>query len=422
MFQALEIFIGLRYLRTRQQNRFVSFITLASMIGVALGVAALIVVLSVMNGFENELRGRLLSMTSHATVAAARGGISEWRELISRAQQQQDVVGVAPYVQLQGMLVHGSALNGALVRGINPRLEKTVDRVGDFMVQGTLDDLQTAANNMVLGRLLALRLGVDVGDRVNLLVPQTGLTAGDIRPRIRRFTVSGIFEAGLQEHDGSLALVNIDDAATLAGLGDSVTGIRLQFDDVFGAPAGIKTFAGGLAGADLAGADRYRFSDWTVENASYFRAIRIEKTMMSIILLLVVAVAVFNIVATLMMVVTDKRPEIAILRTLGLKPESVVRIFMIQGLVIGWVGALSGVVLGILLALNVGVIMPKLEALFGFQVMPSDVYYITQLPSDLHAADVIFIAVAALVLSTLATVFPSRLAARVEPAEALRYD
>ena len=417
MFQALEIFIGLRYLRPRQQNRFVSFITLASMIGVALGVAALIVVLSVMNGFENELRGRLLSMTSHATVAAARGGISEWRELIASAQRQQDVVGAAPYVQLQGMLANGSALNGALVRGINPRLEKTVDRVGDFMLQGTLDDLKTAANNMVLGRLLALRLGVDVGDRVTLLVPQTGLTAGDIRPRTRRFTVSGIFEAGLQEHDGSLALVNIDDAATLAGLGDSVTGIRLQFDDVFGAPAGIKTFAGGLAGAD-----RYRFSDWTVENASYFRAIRIEKTMMSIILLLVVAVAVFNIVATLMMVVTEKRPEIAILRTMGLRPESVVRIFMLQGLVIGWLGALSGVVLGILLALNIGVIMPKLEALFGFQIMPSDVYYITQLPSDLHAADVIFIAVAALVLSALATVFPSRRAARVEPAEALRYD
>lgn len=417
MFQALEIFIGLRYLRPRQQNRFVSFITLASMIGVALGVAALIVVLSVMNGFENELRGRLLSMTSHATVAAARGGISEWRELIASAQRQQDVVGAAPYVQLQGMLANGSVLNGALVRGINPRLEKTVDRVGDFMLQGTLDELQTAANNMVLGRLLALRLGVDVGDRVTLLVPQTGLIAGDIRPRTRRFTVSGIFEAGLQEHDGSLALVNIDDAATLAGLGDSVTGIRLQFDDVFGAPAGIKTFAGGLAGAD-----RYRFSDWTVENASYFRAIRIEKTMMSIILLLVVAVAVFNIVATLMMVVTEKRSEIAILRTLGLKPESVVRIFMIQGLVIGWLGALSGVVLGILLALNVGVIMPKLEALFGFQVMPSDVYYISQLPSDLHAADVIFIAVAALVLSALATIFPSRRAARIEPAEALRYD
>ena len=417
MFQALEIFIGLRYLRPRQQNRFVSFITLASMIGVALGVAALIVVLSVMNGFENELRGRLLSMTSHATVAAARGGISEWRELIASAQRQQDVVGAAPYVQLQGMLANGSALNGALVRGINPRLEKTVDRVGDFMVQGTLDELQTAGYNMVLGRLLALRLGVDVGDRVTLLVPQTGLTAGDIRPRTRRFTVSGIFEAGLQEHDGSLALVNIDDAATLAGLGDSVTGIRLQFDDVFGAPAGIKTFAGGLAGAD-----RYRFSDWTAENASYFRAIRIEKTMMSIILLLVVAVAVFNIVATLMMVVTEKRPEIAILRTMGLRPESVVRIFMLQGLVIGWLGALSGVVLGILLALNIGVIMPKLEALFGFQIMPSDVYYITQLPSDLHAADVIFIAVAALVLSALATVFPSRRAARVEPAEALRYD
>lgn len=417
MFQALEIFIGLRYLRPRQQNRFVSFITLASMIGVALGVAALIVVLSVMNGFENELRGRLLSMTSHATVAAARGGISEWRELIASAQRQPDVVGAAPYVQLQGMLANGSALNGALVRGINPRLEKTVDRVGDFMVQGTLDELQTAGYNMVLGRLLALRLGVDVGDRVTLLVPQTGLTAGDIRPRTRRFTVSGIFEAGLQEHDGSLALVNIDDAATLAGLGDSVTGIRLQFDDVFGAPAGIKTFAGGLAGAD-----RYRFSDWTVENASYFRAIRIEKTMMSIILLLVVAVAVFNIVATLMMVVTEKRPEIAILRTMGLRPESVVRIFMLQGLVIGWLGALSGVVLGILLALNIGVIMPKLEALFGFQVMPSDVYYISQLPSDLHAADVIFIAVAALVLSALATVFPSRRAARVEPAEALRYD
>jgi len=417
MFQPLEIFIGLRYLRTRQQNSFVSFITLASLIGVALGVAALIVVLSIMNGFENELRGRLLSMTSHATVAAARGGISDWRELIARAQQQENVVGAAPYVQLQGMLANGSKLNGALVRGINPLLEKTVDRVGSFMVEGTLDDLNAAGYNMVLGRLLALRLGVGVGDRVNLLVPRTGLSAGDIRARIRRFTVSGIFEAGIQEHDGSLALVNLADAATLAGLGDAVTGIRLQFDDVFAAPAGIKTFAGGLAGAD-----RYRFSDWTVENASYFRAIRIEKTMMSIILLLVVAVAVFNIVATLMMVVTDKRAEIAILRTLGLKPESVVRIFMIQGLVIGWVGALSGVVLGVLLALNVGVIMPRLEAWFGFQVMPSDVYYISELPSDLHGADVLFIAVAALVLSALATIFPSRRAARVEPAEALRHD
>jgi lipoprotein-releasing system permease protein len=284
------------------------------------------------------------------------------------------------------------------------------------MVEGTLDSLDTPSNNIVLGRLLALRLGIDTGDRVTLLVPQTGLTAGNIRPRVRRFTVSGIFEAGLQEHDGSLALVNIHEAATLAGLGDSVSGVRLQFDDVFAAPGGIKTLAGNLD------SERYRFSDWTVENASYFRAIRIEKTMMSIILLLVVAVAVFNIVATLMMVVTEKRPEIAILRTLGLKPKSVVRIFMIQGVVIGWVGALSGVGLGILLALNVGTIMPKLEALFGFQVLPADVYYISQLPSDLHATDVLFIAVAAFVLSVIATIFPSRRAAKVEPAEALRYD
>ena len=416
MFQPLEIYIGLRYLRTRQQNRFVSFITLASLIGVALGVAALIVVLSVMNGFENELRGRLLSMTSHATVAAARGGMDDWREIIAGAQQQENVVGAAPYVQLQGMLANGANLNGALVRGIDPQLEKTVDRVGSFMVEGTLDSLDTPANNIVLGRLLALRLGIDTGDRVRLLVPQTGLTAGDIRPRMSRFTVSGIFEAGLQEHDGSLALVNISEAATLAGLGDSVSGVRLQFDDVFAAPGGIKTLAANLD------SERYRFSDWTVENASYFRAIRIEKTMMSIILLLVVAVAVFNIVATLMMVVTDKRREIAILRTLGLKPKSVVRIFMIQGVVIGWVGALTGVGLGILLARNVGTIMPKLEALFGFQVLPADVYYISQLPSDLHTADVLFIALAAFVLSAIATIFPSRRAAKVEPAEALRYD
>jgi lipoprotein-releasing system permease protein len=314
------------------------------------------------------------------------------------------------------MLANGANLNGTLVRGIDPQLEKTVDRVGGFMVEGTLDSLDTPANNIVLGRLLAMRLGVDAGDRVTLLVPQTGLTAGEIRPRMSRFTVSGIFEAGLQEHDGSLALVNIYDAARLAGLGDSVSGVRLQFDDVFAAPAGIKTLADNLD------SERYRFSDWTVENASYFRAIRIEKTMMSIILLLVVAVAVFNIVATLMMVVTEKRPEIAILRTLGLKPNAVVRIFMIQGVVIGWVGTLSGVGLGILLARNVGTIMPKLEALFGFQVLPADVYYISQLPSDLHAADVLFIAVAAFVLSAIATIFPSRRAARVEPAEALRYD
>ncbi|MCZ6560750.1 MAG: lipoprotein-releasing ABC transporter permease subunit [Gammaproteobacteria bacterium] len=416
MFQPLEIFIGLRYLQTRQQNRFVSFITLASLIGVALGVAALIVVLSVMNGFENELRGRLLSMTSHATVAAVRGGMDDWREIIARAHQQENVVGAAPYVQLQGMLANGANLNGALVRGIDPQLEKTVDQVGSFMVEGTLDSLDTPANNIVLGRLLALRLGIDTGDRVTLLVPQTGLSAGDIRPRVSRFTVSGIFEAGLQEHDGSLALVNIYEAATLAGLGDSVSGVRLQFDDVFAAPGGIKTLAANLD------SERYRYSDWTVENASYFRAIRIEKTMMSIILLLVVAVAVFNIVATLMMVVTDKRSEIAILRTLGLKPKSVVRIFMIQGVVIGWVGALTGVGLGILLALNVGTIMPKLEALFGFQVLPADVYYISQLPSDLHTADVLFIAAAAFVLSVIATIFPARRAAKVEPAEALRYD
>lgn len=420
MFRPLEIFIGLRYLRTKRQNRFVSFITLASVIGVALGVAALIVVLSVMNGFENELRSRLLSMTSHGTVEAPRGGLRDWREITRIAGEQPRVIGVAPFVKLQGMLANGSRMSGVEVRGIDPLLEQAVSQVGKYMIDGDLGSLAGDDNNMVLGRLLALRLGVSAGDRVTLLVPQTGGSVAGLSPRMSRFMVSGIFEVGLQEHDGTLALISLRDGASLAGLDDAVSGVRIQFDDVFIAPSAIKALAGRL-GKEKPG-ETYRYSDWSIENASYFRAIRIEKTMMSIILLLVVAVAVFNIVATLMMVVIDKRSEIAILRTLGMGPHSVVRIFMIQGVIIGWIGTMAGIALGIYLALNVGTIVPRLETLFRFQVMPADVYYITQLPSELHRSDVLMIALAAFVLSALATVFPSRRAARVEPAEALRYD
>jgi lipoprotein-releasing system permease protein len=415
MFRPLELFIGLRYLRTRRASRFVSFISLVSLLGVAVGVAALIVVLSVMNGFEQELRARLLNLTSHAVVTAPGGRLRDWQPLLERIEATPGVAGAAPYVEVQAMLAHEGMLKGTLLRGIDPALEASVSRVEQHLVAGSLSQLVPGSDQLVMGRLLAARLRVGVGDSLTLLVPTGSDTGTRLVPRLRRFTVAGLFDVGMEEQDGVLALAHLEDAAAARGRPGEVSGLRVEMDDIFAAPRLARAIAAELGPG-------YEARDWTTENASYFRAVRIEKTMMTIILSLVVAVAAFNIVATLVMVVTDKRAEIAILRTMGLSPGSVMRVFLVQGATIGAVGTLLGVVLGVPLALNVGTVMPALESLFGFSVLPADVYYITRLPSDLRLPQVAMVTGIALALCLLSTVYPSLRAARTEPAEALRYE
>lgn len=413
MFRPLEIFVGLRYLRARRLSRFVSFISLMSLLGVAVGVAALIVVISVMNGFENELRQRLLSMTSHATVSGPGGRLSDWEQAVESSLRVPEVTAAAPYVEIQGMLGNGARLKAALIRGVDPVRERAVSQVDDNMLTGDLSSLEDGAQGIILGRLLAAQLGVTPGDPVTLMVPR--VEGGTLVPRLRRFTVTGVFEVGMQELDGILALVSLGDAAGVLDLGNAVTGVRLQLDNLFSAPAVSRRVAA-MLGEDFVA------RDWTEENASYFRAVRIEKTMMTIILSLVVAVAAFNIVATLVMVVTDKRSEIAILRTLGLSAGGVMRAFLVQGVVIGLVGVVLGGALGIPLAMNVETIAGGLERILGLEFMPADVYYIARLPSDLRVPDVVRILALAFVLCTVSTLYPAYRAARTQPAEALRYD
>lgn len=416
MFYPLEVFVGLRYLRARRRNHFVSFISMASLLGIALGVAALIVVLSVMNGFEGELRHRLLSMTSHASISTDDGRLENWQQLLSQAREAPSVVAAAPYVALEAMLSRGNDLAPARVRGIDPAMETGVSQIGEHMLLGTLPGLQPGKRRVILGRALAITLGVNAGDGVTLMVPQGDASTGSVTPRLARFVVSGIFEVGLQDHDGTLALVHIDDARSMAGLEDAVSGIRLQYEDIFQAPRMAGEWVSSLGDSSLVA------RDWSVENASYFRAIAIEKTMMSLILMLVVAVAAFNIVSSLVMLVSEKRTDIAILRTVGLSPASVIKTFMIQGAILGWAGTLLGVGLGVALSANLNTVVPFLEQMFGFEVFPASVYYISELPSDLRIDDVLWIGGTALVLTLLATIYPARRAAAVEPAEALRYE
>ncbi len=413
MYRPLEIFVGLRYLRARRQNQFVSFISLMSLLGVAVGVAALIVVLSVMNGFENELRHRLLSMTSHATVSGPQQRLADWESVASRALEDPAVIGAAPFVEIQGMLGNAARLKAVLVRGVLPEREGAVSDVGNHLIAGDLDQLIPGANHVILGRLLAGQLGVAPGDRVTLLIPR-GESDGLI-PKLRSLTVTGVFEVGMQEHDSLLALVHMEDAAAILGIGHDVGGVRLKLENMFLAPSVSAALSASLG-------ERFIGTDWTQENASYFRAVRIEKTMMTIVLLLVVAVAAFNIVATLVMVVTDKRSEIAILRTLGLSAGGVTRVFLVQGIVIGLSGTLLGAAMGVPMAFHVENIVPQIEALLGVQFLPADVYYIAQLPSDVRIPDVIRVTGLAFLLCAISTIYPAWRAAQTEPAEALRYD
>jgi lipoprotein-releasing system permease protein len=415
MFRPLELYIGLRYLRARRASRFVSFISLVSLLGVGVGVAALIVVLSVMNGFEQELRSRLLNLTAHAVVTAPGGRLREWQPVLEQVEGLPGVSGAAPFVEVQAMLAHEGLLKGTVLRGIDPALEAAVSRVSRHLLIGSLEDLEPGSDAVILGRLLAARLRVTVGDSLTLLVPTGSDTGTRLVPRLRRFVVVGLFEVGMEEQDGVLALVHLEDAAAAIGRPGEVSGVRIELEDLFAAPRIGREIAAGLGQGFVA-------RDWTQENESYFRAVRIEKTMMTIILSLVVAVAAFNIVATLVMVVTDKRAEIAILRTMGLPAGSVMRVFLVQGTAIGTAGVLLGVLFGVPLALNVGTVVPALESLLNFSVLPADVYYITQLPSDLRTHQVVMVTVIALALCVLSTIYPSLRAARTEPAEALRYE
>jgi lipoprotein-releasing system permease protein len=415
MFQPLPVFVGLRYSLAREHSFFVSFITWASLLGVAVGVAALITVLSVMNGFESELRGRLLSLSAHATLTSGGAPLPDWRTSIAQLQGSPGLAGAAPFLDTDAMLSKQSSMSGAIVRGIDPEWEPKVSSIADAMREGKLTDLTPGSNRIILGRMLAYQLQVGTGDTVVVMIPgNSDANGGAFTPRLQEFEVVGTFEVGLQEHDSVLALINLSDAEALRGRAGP-SGIRLKFDDVLRAPALARTAAERLK-------PKLAVRDWTEENEAYFRAIRIEKTTTGLILMLIVAVAVFNIVATLVMVVNDKRTDIAILRTLGLSPRGVIAVFVTQGVIIGWIGTALGVGLGLALALNVDVIVPFLETNLGFHIMDPDVFYLSGIPSELHPPDVVRIAIAALVLTFVATIYPALQAARTPPAEALRYE
>lgn len=415
MFRPLPLYIGLRYTRAKRRNHFISFISVTSMLGIALGVTALITVLSVMNGFENELRQRILGMTSHATIAAYQKPLVRWRELAEQAKQHPRVLGSAPYIQKEGMLIHATEVNGSLIRGILPEREPAVSSVGEKMITGRLEDLVPGEFGIILGVDLARILGVMSGDKVTLVTPSANVTPAGVLPRLKRFTVVGLFEVGMYEYDSAMALIHVEDAAKLFRMGNGVSGLRLKLDDMFLAPLVARELAKTIPG-------RYQISDWTRYHANFFRAVRTEKTVMFVILLLIVAVAAFNIVSTLVMVVTDKESDIAILRTLGLSPRNVILVFMVQGTVIGFVGTLLGLAGGVGLALNVETIVPAIEQLFNVQFLPADIYYISDLPSELHWDDVLKITGVSFCLSVLATLYPAWRASRTQPAEALRYE
>jgi lipoprotein-releasing system permease protein len=421
VFHPLPIYIGLRYVRSRSRGFFVSFISWISMLGICVGVAALITIISVMNGLEGEIRNHLLSLASHGTVSAEPALMRDWQTLAERLRREPDVIGVAPYLELQGMIGRGQELRAAKIRGVEPKIEPQVSEAGAHMLQGELSDLRPGDQHIVLGVGLAYALDARVGDEITVLVPTRaaageGAIAGiDIRPRIQSFIVSGIFEVGAQEHDNVLALIDLQDAAAIAGTDGVPAGLRLKFDDIYAAPRRVAQIAAMLG-------QGFESSDWSIENASYFRAVKIEKTMMTLILMLIVAVAAFNIVAALVMVVNEKRTDIAILRTVGISPKAIVGVFVTQGVIIGWIGAFVGMALGLTLAFNVGVIVPFLENLLGMHVFDPTVFVISEVPSKVQWPQVIGITGTALLLTVLATIYPALRGAATEPAEALRYE
>ena len=410
-----ELTVGLRYTRARRRNRFIGVNSAVSMIGIAVGVWALIVVLSVMNGFQKEVRTRILAVVSHLQIVADDNRLEDWQSVAKIAAQNPHVVGSAPFVQAQAMLSNGQGMRGAAVRGILPAEEEKVADLARHMRAGSLDDLRAGQFGVVLGIDLARALGVTRGDKIALIAPQGVVTPAGVIPRLKQFTVAGIFEAGLVDADSALALIHMQDAQTLYQMGSSVSGVRLKLDDLFAARTVAYELLNKLPRDVFA-------SDWTRSHANFFRAVEIEKRMMFLILALIVFVAAINIISTLAMAVVDKQADIAILRTLGAAPGSILQIFMVQGMVLGVVGTVAGVIVGVITALNIDVIVPAIERAFNIKFLSKDVYMIPDLPSDLQMTDVVSIAVMALVLSFVATILPSLRAARVNPVEALRYE
>ena len=411
-----ELFIGLRYTRAKRRNHFISFISLISMLGMALGVAALIVVLSVMNGFQKEIRARILGVAPHLKISSAESDrLGEWQPVLQAVTRHPQVAGAAPFVTGQGMVSFEQSVHGVMVRGILPEEEGKVVDMSGKMKAGALQSLQGGGFGIVLGSDLARALGVRLGDKVLLITPQGQITPAGMLPRLKQFRVTGIFEIGMTPYDNTLALIHMNDAQKLYQMGDAVSGISARMHDLDLAPRVAIELERDLP------RETY-IKDWTREHANYFRAVQIEKRMMFIILSLIVAVAAFNIVSTLVMAVTDKRADIAILRTLGASPSSIMKIFIVQGAMIGVAGSLLGVGGGILLALNIDTVVPFIERMLGTHFLAKDVYYISELPSDLHRSDVITVGCFSLLISLLATLYPSWRASRTEPAEALRYE
>jgi lipoprotein-releasing system permease protein len=415
MFRPFPLFVGLRYFRAKRRNQFISFISGMSLVSIAIGVMALITVLSVMNGFQNELRERILNMTADATVSGFDNRLADWQDVLHDVRGEAHVTGAAPYVQDQAMLANGSNMSGTEVRGVLPDMEGAVSEVGKRMVIGSVQDLKPGSYGIVLGKDLAYALGATPGDKVILMISQGNVTPAGLIPRFRRFTVAGIFDAGMYEYDRGLALINMQDAQTLYGLGAAVSGVRLKLDDKYQAPQVARDLTERFQGA-------YYVSDWTQEHVNFFKAIAMEKTVMFIILSLIELVAAISIAITLVMAVTDKQADIAILRTLGASPREIMGIFIVQGTIIGFLGTLIGLVLGVLLAHNLNDIMHFLQRVFHTEFLPSSVYYISDLPAAIYEADVLKITIASFVLTVLSTLYPAWRAANTQPAEALRYE
>ncbi|MFJ5296312.1 lipoprotein-releasing ABC transporter permease subunit [Pseudomonas sp. NPDC088368] len=416
MFRPLFVFIGTRYTRAKRRNHFVSFISLTSMIGLALGVVVMIVVLSVMNGFDHEMRTRVLGMVPHATIESGEP-INDWQSLAAKVKQNPQVEAIAPFTQMQGLLTNNGNVQKILLNAIDPVQERKVSIIDGFMKQGRLDDLVSGGFGVVIGDKAATKLGVGIGDKVTFVSPEVTVTPAGMFPRMKRFTVVGIFHVGAGELDGYLGVTNLQDLARLhRWKPDQVQGLRLKFTDLFKAPRTAYDIAQSL------GDHQYYSRDWTRTHGNLYQAIGMEKSIIGLLLLLIVAVAAFNIISTLVMVVNDKRGDIAILRTLGATPGQIMAIFMVQGTVIGVVGTAIGAAVGILAALNVSAAISALEGLIGHKFLNADVYFIDYLPSQLMTSDVLMVCGAALVLSFLATLYPAWRAARTQPAEALRYE
>jgi lipoprotein-releasing system permease protein len=415
MYRPFEVFIGLRYTRARKRDHFISFIAILSIIGIALGVLVMITVLSVMNGFQKEVRERLLGAASHATINGIEGSLPDWRNVITQAKQHPRVVGAAPFIRTEGMLTNGALVSASFVRGIIPEEEGQVSEVGNKIIAGDINDLKAGEFNIILGKYLARSLGAYIGDKVTLVTPQANVTPAGILPRLKRFTVVGIFEIGHSQYDNGLAVIHMQDAARLLRIGDSATGVRLKIDDIFAAPIVSRQLVEKMSGG-------YLVSDWTRVHANFFRAVDIEKKMMRIILTLIVIVAAFLIIVTMVMSVKEKQSDIAIMRTLGAPPLSIMKIFIVQGFVIGFLGVAIGVILGVLLSLNVSEIVGFIEGMFGTKFLSPEVYIISDIPSDLRAEDIWYISSTALIINLVFAVLPAMRAANTQPAEALRYE